>query len=457
MALAYMAADRTNERLVNRQLRRAITASAIGSIIEWYDFLLYATVAGLYLGKLFFPSSNLFLSTLAAYSTYLVGFAVRPVGALVFGHFGDRIGRKATLIATLGLMGAATFLIGLTPTYGQIGIWGGIILIVLRLMQGIAVGGEWGGAVLLAVEWAPRRWRGLAGAFAQIGIPAGFALGFTALQLSTAWLGQASYWGWRLPFLASIVLLAVGLYVRLGVFETPVFAKVLEERKVERAPSITVLRKEPGTVILTALAKSGQFGPDVLFTIFVIFYLTAVVKVPQSTALLYATIANCASIGTTLFFGYLSDRVGRKILYLIGGAAMAVFGVPYFLLLNTRVPVLIVGAMILAAIVNDCMNGPQPAFFAEAFTSRMRYSGVSLGFQLAAVTAGGPAPLIATAILSNHLGSVPIGIMITIYALMGFVATMLMRERFREDFSHEYDEVRTGAVVPRAVTTLPIR
>ena len=452
MAATYAGAGVESE-LRQRQLRRAIAASAVGSIVEWYDFLLYATVAGLYLGRLFFPSSNGVASLLASYSTLAVGFVIRPLGAVIFGHYGDRIGRKATLIVTLALMGISTLLIGLVPTYAQIGIWGGVFLVILRIAQGLAVGGEWGGAVLMTVEWAPVKRRGFAGAFAQIGIPVGFVLGFVALQVSTGLLGQNSYWGWRVPFLLSIVLVVIGLYVRLGVLETPVFSKLLEERRVERMPSLTVVAKNPGSIILTTLAKTGQFGPDVLFIVFVLVYLTNVLKVPQSTAILYATIANTVSIFTTLFFGWLSDRVGRKRLIVIGMVAMVLFGVPYYLLLNTRAPLLIVGAMILAAVINDSMNGPQPAFFAELFTGRLRYSGASYGFQLAALTAGGPATLVATALLARYHSAIPIGIYISAMAFVGLCAVLALRERFQQDLDVEYDSDREGAVQTRPVVT----
>jgi MFS family permease len=443
---------RTVADLGRRQLRRAIFASAIGSVIEWYDFLLYATVAGLYLGRLFFPGTNPFLSTLAAYTTYFVGFAARPLGAFLFGHFGDRIGRKAALIVTLALMGVATFLVGLVPTYAQIGIWGGVILVVLRVLQGVAVGGEWGGAALLTVEWAPAERRGFAGAFAQIGIPGGLALGFILLQVSTLTLGQASYWGWRAPFLISVVLLLVGLYVRLGVLDTPAFTRLRDEGRIERLPSLQVLRTSLGTVLLTTLAKSGQFGPAVLNTVFITFYLTTVLKNPQRLSLLYAAIASGVSVVTILFWGYLSDIVGRKRLYLIGAAATLLFGVPYYLLLDTRLPLLMLGSMIVMGTINDTMNGPQAAFFAEVFTRRFRYSGASLGFQLAALTVGGPAPILATALINGYHSSLPIGLFIAACGAVALVAAALLPDRFRQDLSVEYDEPPATVTAPRLVS-----
>jgi MFS family permease len=423
-----------------RQLRRAVVAASLGSIIEWYDFLIYGTAAGLYLGKLFFPSSDPLLSTLAAWSTFAVGFVIRPIGGLIFGHQGDRIGRKATLIVTLTLMGVSTFLIGLVPTYSQIGPWGGVILILLRLLQGLAVGGEWGGAVLVSVEWAGARRRGLVGAFAQLGIPAGLVLGFIMLRVSTAALGPASYWGWRLPFLVSILLVVIGLYVRLGVLETPVFSKLLEERGVEPRPSFSVLRKDFRNVILTTLIKTGQFGPNVIFNTFILTYLTVVLKVPQSTALIYIIIPNLVSCVTTLYFGHLSDRVGRKRLSLIGYLGLVIWGVPYYLALGTKIGLVMVAAMVVAQVINDSVNGPQPALFAEAFPGRRRYSGASFGFQMAALTAGGPAPILATWLVSTFHSGIPVGLYVAASGLLGLIAMALFMERPPRDLAEAEEE-----------------
>jgi MFS family permease len=434
--IVNLAHERTRQ-----QFRRAVVASTIGSVIEWYDFSLYATVAGLYLGKLFFPSSNPLLSTLVAFSTYFVGFAARPLGGVIFGHQGDRIGRKATLITTLSLMGIATFLIGLVPTYAQIGVLGGITLVILRILQGLAAGGEWGAAVLMATEWSGPRRRGFAGACAQLGIPGGSLLGYILLQVSTLTLGPNSYWGWRIPFLVSIALVAIGLYVRLGVLETPIFARLLEERAIERTPVFAVLRRNFKEVVLALLFKTGQQGPSLLIITFVLTYLTLVQKVPKNTALLYVMISTTISLFTTVYFGHLSDQVGRRRLLMIAFAALLVFGVPYYLLLGTGIGIVVLAAIILSNLINDCINGPQPAFLAEAFPANRRYSGISLGFQFAALTSGGPAPLLATWLIGTFHSAIPIGFYIAASAALGLVATALLPERSASDLAGGAEDV----------------
>src|SRR2546429_8430236 len=289
-------AARVEDALTRRQVIRATIASTVGTSIEWYDFLLFGNAVAFYIGPLFFPSKNSFLSTLYAFTTFLIGFIVRPIGAAVFGHMGDRIGRKATLIITLTLMGSATLLIGLVPTYAQIGLAASVLLVTLRIVQGLGIGGEWGGTMLLTVEWGNRRRRGLLGSMPQLGVPIGLLLGYSALQVSTLTLGQHSYWGWRIPFPLSIVLVAIGLYIRLGILETPVFAKILEERRVERMPVLQVLRKDWREVVLTFLLRAGETAPAIIFQTYLLTYATKVLHFKQPQVYTFVLIAAVASI-----------------------------------------------------------------------------------------------------------------------------------------------------------------
>jgi MFS family permease len=440
------------DTLTRRQLRRALLASTIGTSIEWYDFLLYGNATALYLAPLFFPRKDAILSTLAAYGTFLIGFLVRPVGAAFFGHLGDRVGRKATLIATLSLMGMATFLVGLVPTYAEIGIWGGIFLFALRVLQGLGLGGEWGGSVLLTVEWGNRERRGFLGSWPQLGVPAGLLMGYGALQFFTLSMGQHSYWAWRIPFLLSIVLVAVGLYIRLGILETPVFARLLEERKIERQPVVSVIRYDWREVVLCFLIRAGEAAPALIFQTFWLTYATQVLKVTQPAVYNYVILAAFVSLFAILFFGHLSDRIGRKRLYLIGTVVMFVFALPYWALLNTAVPVLMALAVVLSFIVQDIQYGPQAALMAESFTGRRRYSGASLGYHVGAAVWSGTAPIIALALLNAYHSAVPIALYMMATAAIGFVACWLLRERSRLELGVEYDEVPAAAsqqVAPR--------
>jgi len=424
------------EEISRRQRLRAVVAATVGTTIEWYDFFLYGFAASLVLGKLYFPSKNPLTSTLIAFATYFGGFAARPVGAAIFGHYGDRIGRKATLVATLLLMGTTTFLVGLVPTSAQIGVLGGILLTALRMLQGVGVGGEWGGSVLLAVEWGSRGRRGFLGSWPQFGVPAGLALSYGALQL---FIGVDPYWGWRIPFLLSALLVVVGLYIRLGILETPIFARLLEERRIERAPVLEVLARQPREVILTCLIRTGEQAPGYIFTTFVLTYAVQALGLPAGEVLRYTLIAAGLALFCMPLCGYLSDVVGRKRLYMIGAAAMLVWVFPYWGLLDSRVHALALVAIALSLPIYCLMGGPLATLIAESFTGRLRYSGSSIGYQLASVTAGGPAPLIATWLLSVYHSSLPIAIYMAICAAVSLVSAALLRERSGQDMSVEYD------------------
>src|SRR5712675_2096005 len=424
------------------QLRKAVIASTIGTTIEWYDFFLYGTAAGLIFGKLFFPNQDPLTATLAAFGTYFIGFVGRPIGAAIFGHYGDRIGRKATLIATLLCMGIATFLIAFVPTYETIGIWGAVILTVLRMIQGIGVGGEWGGSVLLAMEWSRHHGqRGLVASWPQFGVPCGlFLANLAVLAFSQLSGDQFAIWGWRIPFALSIVLVGVGLWIRLGILETPVFQQLLDNRKIEKAPIIEVFRKHPKEILLSALLRMSEQAPFYIFTAFIFAYGVTTLKMSRDFILIAVLAASCLSFVSIPLSGHISDLIGRRKMYLIGAATVGVFGFLYFAMVDTAVPALVFIAIVLSLIPHDMQYGPQAALIAEAFTPRLRYSGASLGYQLASVIAGGPAPLIATALFATYHSGYAISVYIAACAVVSLVATAMMPDYTGKDISREYDD-----------------
>ncbi|HJU19193.1 MAG TPA: MFS transporter [Stellaceae bacterium] len=423
-----------------RQLRRAVLASTIGTTIEWYDFFIYGTATGLIFAKLYFPHSDPLVGTLEAFAIYAGGFVARPVGAAIFGHYGDRIGRKGALIATLLLMGIATFLVAFVPGYASIGIWGAAILTVLRIVQGIGVGGEWGGSVLLSMEWArSNAHRGFIAAWPQFGVPAGLFLSNLVLLAVSAVSGPGFLtWGWRIPFLLSIILVAIGLYIRLGILETPAFQRVVAQNRVERAPALEVVKRQPKEILLSALARMAEQAPFYIFTAFVFTYGTRVLHSSRNLLLIAVLAAAVVSFFTIPIAGHLSDRIGRKRMYLIGAAVMGAFGFLYFWMLDTMVPGWIFLAIVLSLIPHDLMYGPQAAMIAECFTGRLRYSGASLGYQLASVIAGGPAPLIATALFARTQSGYAIAAYIFGCAVVSLVSTALLPDYTNRDISEEY-------------------
>ena len=423
------------------QLRKAVIASTIGTTIEWYDFFLYGTAAGLIFGKLYFPNQEPLAATLAAFGTYFVGFAARPVGAAIFGHYGDRIGRKATLIATLLFMGIATFLVAFVPTYASIGIWGAVILTALRALQGIGVGGEWGGSVLLAMEWSRTHGqRGLVASWPQFGVPAGLFLANLAVLGFSAWSGdQFVVWGWRIPFALSIILVGIGLWIRLGILETPVFQKLLDTNKTEKAPISEVIKKHPKEIILSALLRLSEQAPFYIFTAFIFAYAVGTLHMSRDLILSAVMVAACVSFITIPLSGHISDRIGRRRMYLIGVVLTGLFGFLYFGMVDTATPWAVFIAIVLSLIPHDIQYGPQAALIAESFTPRLRYSGASLGYQLASVIAGGPAPIIATALFATYHSGYAIAVFIAACAVISAIAAAFMPDYTGKDISAEYD------------------
>ncbi|MGI8311431.1 MFS transporter [Saccharopolyspora hattusasensis] len=410
--------------------RRAVIASTVGTTIEWYDFFLYGTVAALVFPKIFFPGSSASAGVLESFSTLFVGFAARPVGAAIFGHYGDRIGRKATLVTTLLLMGIATVLIGLLPGYATLGVAAPLLLVVLRIMQGIGVGGEWGGSVLMAMEWGSASRRGLMASMPQLGVPLGLLLSTAAVGVSSAASGDAfESWGWRVPFLLSVVLIGVGLWVRMRVLESPDFAEVKKQQAVEKQPVWAAIRNHPKEILTSAFVRLAEQAPFYLFITFVLTYGTKHLEMPRSELLNATLVAAAVGLISVPLFGHLSDRFGRRLIYGIGIVCTGMYAFPYFALLETRSSGLVLLAIVVSLIVHDIMYGPQAALIAESFGTNIRYSGAGLGYQLASVIAGGPAPLIAAALLQSTGSSAGISWYIVLCSVISLIALALMPRR----------------------------
>jgi metabolite-proton symporter len=414
------------------QLRRVALASAVGTTIEWYDYFIYSTAAALVFGSQFFTTLEPASATLAAFATLGVGFLARPIGGIVWGHFGDRVGRKAMLIASLLLMGLATVGVGLLPTYDQIGLFAPVLLLVLRLLQGLSAGGEWGGAALMAVEHAPEGKRGLYGSYSQIGVPAGLILA----QLVFVAVGvlddeQFASWGWRLPFLFSIVLVGIGLFIRLRIEESPVFAALRDENVRARVPMIDVVRERPRELLVASVSFIANTAIGYVFLAYLLSYGTSVLKVDRTTMLIVVIIGSVSWLVSIIVSAQWSDRVGRKPVYLVGSVLLVVWPVPFFLLIDTRSPALMILSVIVLTIGLGASYGPQSALFAEMFEARFRYSGASFSYAVGAVLGGGFAPLIATALQSSTGTSMSVSGYMVVVALISLLAVIGIRETRR--------------------------
>ncbi len=420
--------------------RRVMMASAVGSALEWYDFFLYGTASALVFSELFFPKLDPNMGILASFATFGVGFFARPFGGLVFGHLGDKIGRKPVLVFTLLLVGGGTFLIGLLPTYDAIGIWAPILLVVLRLVQGFGAGAEYGGAVILAVEYAPPGKRGLYGAFAPIGVTLGILLAQGVFAIFSSMPKEDFLsWGWRIPFLLSIFVIALGVYIRAKVMESPVFQQAVEKRQVLRAPVMEAIKRHPREFFVVVGARLAENGLGYLFPVFTLSYLTKNLGLPKNMVLTGLVIASFVQIFTVLGFSMLSDKIGRRPVYMGAAIFCALFAFPFFLLVNTQSTPLIYLALILAiAIGVGGMFGPQAAYFAELFGPRIRYSGFAFARELGSILAGGPAPFIATWLLIQG-GGAPwyVAIYIIVLSLITTIAVYCGPETYRSDITAE--------------------
>ncbi len=408
-------------------MKRVVTASFVGTTIEWYDFFLYGTAAALVFNQLFFPNFSDLAGTLAAFGAFAAGFVVRPLGGVVFGHFGDRVGRKSMLVLSLLIMGLATFALGLLPTYASAGIIAPVLLVILRLLQGFAVGGEWGGAVLMAVEHSPAHRRGFNGSWPQAGSPAGLLLATAAFAAVSA-LPQEQFlaWGWRIPFLLSALLVIVGLFVRLRLLETPEFTQVKRSETRSRIPILDAVRNHPKNMALAFGACVAPFLNFYLFAVFVLTYATSELGIPRGTALLAVAIAAGIETFTIPAFAALSDRLGRRAVFLTGTVALALFAFPFFWVIGLGSPVVFAVATIFGlAVIHPMMYGPLAALFTEMFSARVRYSGASLGYQIGGILGGGFAPLILTSLLAATGGPWAIPPYIIAAALVTFVAVYL--------------------------------
>ncbi|PRF80720.1 MFS transporter [Burkholderia multivorans] len=413
-----------------KSLRRIVMASVAGNALEWYDFFLYSTAAALVFGELFFPKgTDPLIGTLGAFAGFAVGFAARPLGGVVFGHIGDRFGRKGALVWTLSIMGGATFLIGVLPTYAQVGIWAPALLLALRILQGIAAGGEWGGGVLMISESAPPEKRGFYASLSQIGVGGGFVLS-AAIFFLVQMLPKVAFmsWGWRVPFLLSILIFGVGVYIRSKLPESAEFASTQAAGKKAHMPVLDVIRKHPREILLAMGLRVAENGGSYIMLAFALAY-GKFIGVSSQIMLAGVIVSMSIELFAMLMWGRLSDRIGRKPVYLIGALGLVVIAFPFFWLIDTKVPALIWLAFLLGnAICHGAMIGTQPSLMGELFSTEVRYSGMALGHEVASVFAGGLAPMLATALLAHYHAAWPVALMMMGMGFITVIALAFTRE-----------------------------
>lgn len=421
------------------QHKKVAAASFIGTAIEWYDYYLYGTCAALVFPAVFFPSFDPLVGTLVAFATYAVGFVARPIGGIVAGHYGDRIGRKSMLMLSLLIMGISTVLIGLIPSYETIGIWAAVILCTLRVAQGFAVGGEWGAAVVMAVEHAPEGKRGLYGSFPQLGVPAGLLLSTVAIAVASGLMTNEAFlsWGWRVPFLLSAALIIVGVYIRASVDESPAFEAIKQSNQQAESPVIDVVRDQWRILLITIGMKFLQNAVFYLYSVFVLSYIVNTLGLDRQVGLNAVVISSIVGFATLPLWSYLSDRIGRKPVYLFGCIASTFFIIPFFWMANSGSIILLTLAVVIGLnVLHDSLYGPQAVYFSELYGTKVRLSGASIGYQVGAVLSGGLAPLIAVSLLAAFDGE-PTGIIIYVF-ILGIISTgctLLARETFKDKWA----------------------
>jgi MHS family shikimate/dehydroshikimate transporter-like MFS transporter len=432
-----MTVSAVNQGSTSAALRRVVWSSVLGSTVEWYDFLVYGTAAALLFNKLFFPGFSSALGTIAAFGSYGVGFVARPLGGAIFGHFGDRIGRKAMLTMTILIMGFGTFLIGCLPTYGQIGIVAPLLLITLRVLQGIGIGGEWGGAVLMVIENVPNEQRGYYGSLVQLGYPIGVICSTGVFAIASR-LPEAQLltWGWRVPFLLSAILVGIGLFIRLRLEETPAFRQVQARQDVAKIPLLEILAKHRRTFLVAVGLKLSEIAYVSVATVFSITYVTGYLGMPRSAILNGILLAALIELFTIPAFGWLSDRYGRKPLFVVGCLFSILFAFPMFWLFRTHnAMVIAITVAVAVSFGQGVMFGPEATWVAELFAARLRYSGASLGFQIGAALSGGLTPLIASALLLWTGATWPISLYLIVIALLTLTATFAAPETSRQSLA----------------------
>jgi metabolite-proton symporter len=432
-AMRLPRATPSSDTAATRDMWKVALASSIGNTIEYYDFALYAVATALVFNKIFFPSTDPLVGSLAAFVTFFVGYCARPLGGIVFGHFGDRVGRKTALLATVVIMGLGTFAIGLVPSYDTIGLLAPITLVLLRVAQGIGIGGEYGGGMTMTIEHAPPERRGFYSALVHVGVPAGFVLPIVLLGALSAGMNEADFiaWGWRVPFLLSIVLVALGLFIRMRIAETPAFKRVQERGETAKLPALDAVRDHPGSILLGIGAKIAESGLFNIYAVFAITYCVSKLGLSKQAVLDGVLIGAVCECFTLPFFGWLSDRIGRRTVYLGGMAFQALFALPFFMMLNTGQPVIVVMAIAIGlALGHGSVYGAQGAYFSELFPARIRYSGLSLVQQIGPILGGGVSPLIATTLLAQYGSVGAVAAYMAGIALLSALCALALRPRF---------------------------